>query len=121
MADVIQFIPMKEFPNRIYALRKARGWSQTELGEMVGCSKMHVSGLERGTRELTLQWMQRFADAFGVLPADILAIEDNPMQLSPAERELIMRFRMADEATRESLKRVSDALLPLKGDKQDAA
>lgn len=121
MAHVIQFIPMKEFPNRIFELRKARGWSQTDVGDLVGCSKMHVSGLERGDRELTLHWMQRFAEAFGVLPADILSAQDNPMQLSAEEREFIMRFRMADEATRDNLKRVSDALLPFKSASTNAA
>lgn len=121
MPTVVQLIPMDKSPNRIYALRRARSWSQEELGNMVGCTKMHISGLERGKRELTLAWMQKLGDAFGVVPADILAEDDNPMRLSMAERELVMRFRMADDDARRNIQRVTEALLPFKGEDHKAA
>ena len=74
MADVISFVPMSEMPNRLYELRRQRGWSQQQVADKVGCAKMHISALERGIRDLTLPMMRRLADAFGVAPADLLSM-----------------------------------------------
>lgn len=105
---------MTEYPNRIYELRRAKGWSQQELSDIVGCSKMHISGLERGKRELSLDWMRRLGDAFGVSAAEILSNDDNPSRLSDDEAEIIARWRAADPHTRENIQRVTEALMPFR-------
>lgn len=112
---------MADFPNRLYELRKARKWSQQELADRAGCSKMHVSGIERGKREFSLQMMRRFADVFGVSPADLLSQEDNPDRLSSEERELIEHYRSAKPEGQVSIQRVADAMVPFKEAPRDAA
>jgi transcriptional regulator with XRE-family HTH domain len=113
-AQLLLFIPMTEYPNRIYELRRAKGWSQQDLAEIVGCSKMHISGMERGKRELSLDWMRRLAHAFNVPPVDILADEDNPDRLSEDEQRFLANYRAADPQTKENIQRVTEALVPFK-------
>ncbi|WP_397604990.1 helix-turn-helix domain-containing protein [Sphingorhabdus sp.] len=113
-AQLLLFVPMTEYPNRIYELRRAKGWSQLDLAEIVGCSKMHISGMERGKRELSLEWMRRLAQAFNVPPVDILADVDNPHRLTDEEQRFLETYRAADPQTKESIQRVTEALMPYK-------
>ncbi|RZI39058.1 XRE family transcriptional regulator, partial [Herbaspirillum sp. HC18] len=80
---------MEDMPNRILELRRERGLSQEELGFQIGVSKMQISGMERGKRELTLTMMRKLADALGVDTVDILGRSDNPMALDEGARQLV--------------------------------
>ena len=53
MGQLLSFIAMAEFPNRINELRRAAGLTQETLGEMLGTSKMNVSRYETGKQNLT--------------------------------------------------------------------
>lgn len=128
-AQILMFRLMEKHPNRIYELRRAAKLSQEELGNLVGCSKMHISGLERGKRELTLRWMQRIADALGVVAADLLNDEDNPYRPDERERHIHVRRRKAPIEARETfdnvVDKVAETLLPYRHetreDDRDAA
>ena len=54
------------FGERVRQLRKARGWSQEELGEHAGKHWTYVGGIERGERNPTLLVIADLAKAFGV-------------------------------------------------------
>lgn len=110
---------MDRNPNRIRELRLAKGWSQDRLAEEVGCSKMQISGLERGRPKLDLEWMRRLAAPLGVTPADLLPVDDNPRALSEEEWALIQQFRAGDDRGRDELQRVADVLLPFRDDDAD--
>lgn len=112
---------MADMPNRLYELRRARGLSQQELASKAGCSKMHISGVERGEREFSLSLMRRLAEVLNVSPADLLSSTDNPERLAPDERRLIDTYRQADEAKQQDLQRVADALVPFRHAPRDAA
>lgn len=112
---------MANLPNRLYELRRARGWSQQELADRVGCSKMHVSGLERGKRDFSLSMMRRFAQVLNVAPADLLSRSDNPMLLAPDEERLLTTYRQAEPDKQESLQRVAEALVSFRHAPKDAA
>jgi transcriptional regulator with XRE-family HTH domain len=62
--------------NRIAELRLLRGWTQEELAQRVGTTKMTISRLERGPENggmhLTVEWMQRLAKSFGVHAGQLL-------------------------------------------------
>ena len=66
---------MKKPLNRVQALRKARKWTQERLAEVVipSTTSETISRLENGKIELTLDWMQRIADALGCDPVDIIS------------------------------------------------
>lgn len=98
--------------NRLRELRKAAGLSQDELAEKTGVSQPAISQLENGTRSMDIQWMRTFARALGCAAADLLEDEDNPDRLDNGERVLVERYRHADRAQRQSIERVTAALVP---------
>lgn len=110
--NVISFVAMSDFPNRIHELRRARGWSQERLGDAIGCGKVHVSAMERGTRELTLNWMRRIANALDVAVADLLLDADNPDRLAREEAQLLQVYRAGDPQTRGLMERVAETARP---------
>lgn len=61
--------------NNIRRLRKARGWSQEELGARIGedVTGATISRLESGRMALTLDWMVRFATALQVTVPELIA------------------------------------------------
>lgn len=58
--------------NRIRELRRARGWTTLDLADRIGTTNATISRLETGERRLTVEWMNRIAAAFGVVPANLL-------------------------------------------------
>lgn len=112
---------MADLPNRLFELRRAAGLSQQELADRAGCSKMHVSGIERGKREFSLTMMRRFADVLQVSVAELLSRSDNPMLLEADERTFLDTYRYADPEKQAELQRVADAIVPFRHARQDAA
>ena len=51
---------------RIAALRRAAGWSQAELAQLLQCSPSAVGMYEQGRREPALALLVSMANAFGV-------------------------------------------------------
>ena len=107
---------MNDAPNRIRELRNAAKpkLSQQALGDRIGVSKMTISDLERGEMELTVNYMRRIAKVLNVSAADLLARDDNPIALDPAELALIERLREASPDARATFDRVTDAVLPFR-------
>jgi XRE family aerobic/anaerobic benzoate catabolism transcriptional regulator len=56
---------------RIRELRKARGWRQIDLAQHSGVHEVHISDLERGTREVGLKTLFALAQALGVKMEDL--------------------------------------------------
>lgn len=51
---------------RIRKLRKEKGWSQEELGEMVDCSNNHISHVETAQNKVSLSLLLRLSYVFEV-------------------------------------------------------
>jgi transcriptional regulator with XRE-family HTH domain len=62
--------------NRIKELRDARGWTQEMLAERMGTSQQHLGRLERETRRLNTDWLERAARALEVRIEDLLDTDD---------------------------------------------
>lgn len=54
------------FGQRVRQLRLERHWSQEELAYRSGLHRTYISSLELGKRNVSLQAVQRLADALGV-------------------------------------------------------
>ena len=50
---------------RIRKLRRAKDWRQIDLAEQSGVHEVHISDLERGTREPGLRTLSKIARALG--------------------------------------------------------
>lgn len=64
--------------NRILELREARGWTQVQLAEKIGCGWQTISRLENAHNRITEKREIALADAFG--------IEADQLYLAPAAR-----------------------------------
>jgi transcriptional regulator with XRE-family HTH domain len=56
---------------RIRTLRKAKGWRQIDLAQHSGVHEVHISDLERGTREVGLKTLFALAQALDVKLASL--------------------------------------------------
>ena len=57
---------------RIRKLRRAKGWRQIDLSEHSGDHEVHISDLERGTREAGLRTLRKIAVALGTTLSEML-------------------------------------------------
>lgn len=56
----------------VKALRKERGWSQDELADRAGFHRTYVGTVERCEQGITIDSLEKLANAFGVSPARLL-------------------------------------------------
>ncbi len=71
---------------RIRFFRKQRGWTLQQLAETIGTTAQTVQRLETANMTVSMDWLQRFADAFEIHPADLLE--------TPAARNVPMLGRL---------------------------
>jgi XRE family aerobic/anaerobic benzoate catabolism transcriptional regulator len=57
---------------RIRKLRRAKGWRQIDLAEHSGVHEVHISDLERGTREPGLRTLSKIAAALDTSLSELL-------------------------------------------------
>src|SRR6476469_2524379 len=107
---------------RVAELRKARGWSQNELGRRVGIAGTTIMRIERGAdQNISQSTLMGLAVAFGVAPAVLLG--DAPAHAGPplaqlraagfgeAERRyLAARWPAMSEAERGRFTRAADLM-----------
>ena len=84
---------MKHYPHRMHELRMAAGWSLDQLAQRVNSTRSTLHGVENGRTEMSLHWMRRLGDAFGISPAEILHAQDRPYVLSADELRLLDQVR----------------------------
>lgn len=84
--------------------RKAAGYTQAQVAELLSVEKESISRMESGKIALNLERLQQFADIYGCTVAEFLqdespqlhaqaqTIADILTPLSPAEREAVVRF-----------------------------
>lgn len=118
-ANILQFVPVSDAPNRIRELRIAAGLSQQALGDAINVSKVTISDLERGNMGLNLDYMERIAIALGVTAPELLPRRLNPYDLTPDARDLVDRYNAATPEQKDQLQRMADVIVPYRS--QDAA
>ncbi|MCP9223680.1 helix-turn-helix domain-containing protein [Erythrobacter sp. LQ02-29] len=91
--------------NRIRAIRKDKGWTLAELAAACDppTTAQTIGRLETGTRNISLVWMERIAQALGVDPETLVRSEgrDAPMivaELGPRGPEALAQPREAVQA-----------------------
>lgn len=61
---------------KLRILRMTRGWSQEDLADATGLHRTYISLIERAGCNISLDNMERIADAFGLSLAELLAAPD---------------------------------------------
>ena len=98
----------QQFARSLRATREMRGLTQTELGSRAGMAAASVSHFETGVRAPSLESLVKLADALDV-PVDAL-LGRAPAMASEGD-PLLLRAARADTRTRETIRRVTEALL----------
>ena len=68
---------IKVFGNNIKKLRNEKGISQEAFAEMCGLHRTYISAVERQKRSISLENVQRIADALGVETYSLFIDNDN--------------------------------------------
>ncbi|MBL0253194.1 MAG: helix-turn-helix transcriptional regulator [Polaromonas sp.] len=63
---------LNEFGTSLRAMRRARNFSQEELGQITGLDRTYISGLERGMRNPTLKVIALLAACMGTTASQLL-------------------------------------------------
>jgi transcriptional regulator with XRE-family HTH domain len=71
-----------EFGRRLSALRRNKGWSQTELAAALNTTQKMVDYYERRAQNPTLDVIQKVADALEVSPAELIGNGAAPARAS---------------------------------------
>jgi transcriptional regulator with XRE-family HTH domain len=104
-----------KFHEKLVMLRKQRGWSQAELREHVGVHIAHLSRMENGKAQPSVEMLQKLARAFGVT-MDYLMDEqlEEPATASVKDKALAERIdqlESLDELDRQTILHVIDTML----------
>ena len=103
--------------NRMTELRKATGLTIQRLAELVGTSNQQISHLEKGHRRLTLEWMERIAEALECHPSDLLS--GGTRLENDRERAMIELFRGLSDEQQEAFLQATAALAkPIEKDEE---
>ena len=67
------------FANNVRRYRLERGYSQEKLAEISGLHRTYISAVERKQRSISLDNIQRIADALGVDTYKLFTVEENKL------------------------------------------
>ena len=99
-------------------LRLAKGWSQDDLAGRVGNTDRHVSQIERGETNLTLDYLAKIAGSLSADAADLF-FDDDPSSTRPPGAIAIFvspdELKLLDQ-TRQLLSRVQELARPVAPD-----
>lgn len=87
-----------KFNEKLVRLRKERGWSQTDLGQHAGVHITHLSRLENGKSQPSVEMLWKIAKIFNV-SMDYFMDEqaDEATAVSIADRPLAERLKLIDQ------------------------
>lgn len=99
-----------EFPERLVALRKARGLTQQALADQVGLAVLQIRRYEGGTSQPTLDVIRRLAIALGA-SADMLVFDDKERAPSETLRYQFETVSRLSEHEQELVRELLDAVI----------
>ncbi|MBI3900510.1 MAG: helix-turn-helix transcriptional regulator [Gammaproteobacteria bacterium] len=76
--------------SRLRILRGTRGWSQEQMAEVSGLHRTYISLVERANCNISLDNIERCANAFGVTAAELLGsdgVAEGRSVLASSKRE----------------------------------
>ena len=88
-----------EYGTRLREIRKAKGFSMYKLHKESGLSQGHISELEKGKNQPTIETLQRLLTPMGISLAEFFNEDEDVSYLNDREKELVAAFRaMPDDS-----------------------
>lgn len=95
---------------RIREIRTEKGFSMYRITQLTGISGHHIKGIEDGTRQPTIETLQKLLAPLGVSMAELFNDGGEAFYLTDKEKELMENFRTLDEEKADALLLLSNAL-----------
>lgn len=76
----------KELGSRLAALRRDRGLTQTQLGEIIGVSQQQIVSFEKGRRKVPLSALPKLSKALGVTVEELIGLKNKPGKRGPTPK-----------------------------------
>ena len=99
-----------EVGNKLKKLREDKKMSMYRLTQITGISGHHIKGIENGTRQPTIETLNRLVSALGSSLAEIFNDDTQCTYLNEKERRLIENFRVLSDEKADALLSLSDVL-----------
>lgn len=95
---------------KIKKIRISKGLSMYRITQITGISGHHIKGIEEGTRQPTIDTLQKLLMPLGISMAELFSEENESYYLTEKEQTLIENFRILDEEKSDALLLFSDIL-----------
>lgn len=95
---------------KIKKIRISKGLSMYRITQITGISGHHIKGIEEGTRQPTIDTLQKLLVPLGISMAELFSEENESYYLTEKEQTLIENFRILDEEKSDALLLFSDIL-----------
>lgn len=99
-----------EVGKKLKKLREDKGMSMYRLTQITGISGHHIKGIENGTRQPTIETLNRLVSALGSSLAEVFNDDTQCTYLNEKERRLIENFRVMSDEKGDALLSLSDVL-----------
>lgn len=95
---------------KIKKIRISKGLSMYRITQITGISWHHIKGIEEGTRQPTIDTLQKLLIPLGISMAELFSEKNESYYLTEKEQTLIENFRILDEEKSDALLLFSDIL-----------
>lgn len=96
--------------NKIREIRTTKGLSMYRITQITGISGHHIKGIEEGTRQPTIDTLQKLLVPLGISMAELFSENGEATYLSEKERILIENFRTLDNDQADALVQLSSVM-----------
>lgn len=95
---------------KIKDIRTSKGLSMYRITQITGISGHHIKGIEDGTRQPTIETLQKLLTPLGITLAELFSADSSSTYLSDKERTLIENFRSLNMEKADALLFFSEVL-----------
>ncbi|MBQ6943701.1 MAG: helix-turn-helix domain-containing protein [Oscillospiraceae bacterium] len=95
---------------KIKDIRTSKGLSMYRITQITGISGHHIKGIEDGTRQPTIETLQKLLIPLGITLAELFSTDSSSTYLSDKERTLIENFRSLNMEKADALLYFSEVL-----------
>ena len=95
---------------KIKDIRTSKGLSMYRITQITGISGHHIKGIEDGTRQPTIETLQKLLIPLGITLAELFSTDSSSTSLSDKERTLIENFRSLSMEKADALLYFSEVL-----------
>lgn len=99
-----------ELGAKLRNIRESKNMSMYRLTQITGISGHHIKGIEEGTRQPTIETLQKITTALGTSLAEIFNDNTECSYLTVSERTLLENYRRLSNEKADALLVMSDVL-----------